>query len=224
MSAECPKCGAHLVGVAKQDALGAPVLDYECPVCELAKARTEIERLRAEYACFQDLAGKNVAKMLREADRLKAEISDHAEWAKAFAADPKNAEIVYAQDELGVLREAVRLAKEALSQYERILRMARNGATQVEPGHTCGPEGNCDTECMAAAYDAQFLHERRKAWMALRKHLTDHGLLRKNATDKKPPGARYGMDENEFRAWEQASDEVYDPESRSDEREEGEGK
>jgi len=55
-------------------------------------------------------------------------------------------------------------------------------------------------------------------------HLTDHGLLRKNATDKKPPDARYGMDENEFRAWEQASDEVYDPESRSDEREEGEGK
>ena len=204
MSAECPKCGAHLVGVAKQDALGAPVLDYECPVCELAKARTEIERLRAEYACFQDLAGKNVAKMLREADRLKAEISDHAEWAKAFAADPKNAEVVYAQDELGALRVAVTLTDELVKHVGNVL---------------------------VAAFDVGdkgLLEEKMNAMIlpfnALRKHLTNHNLLRKNAKDKKPPDARYGMDENEFRAWEQASDEVYDPESRSDEREEGEGK
>ena len=203
MSAECPKCGAHLVGVAKQDALGAPVLDYECPVCELAKARTEIERLRAEYACFQDLAGKNVAKMLREADRLKAEISDHAEWAKAFAADPKNAEVVYAQDELGALRVAVTLTDELVKHVGNVLVAAF---------------GVGDKGLLEEKMNAMIL-----PFNALRKHLTDHGLLRKNAKDKKPPDARYGMDENEFRAWEQASDEVYDPESRSDEREEGEG-
>ena len=191
---------------------------------DLELANAEIERLRGENmtcprcgakgegrrppACF-DCTDRvkaeldELPKLRAEIERLKTEISDHAEWAKAFAADPKNAEVVYAQDELGALRVAVTLTDELVKHVGNVL---------------------------VAAFDVGdkgLLEEKMNAMIlpfnALRKHLTNHNLLRKNAKDKKPPDARYGMDENEFRAWEQASDEVYDPESRSDEREEGEG-
>lgn len=60
--------------------------------------------------------------------------------------------------------ECLRNQKEQLKDLiRRLLPMAEDGLPLLPAGHTCGPEGNCDCECMAYAHGEQTLVEARKA-------------------------------------------------------------
>ena len=44
-----------------------------------------------------------------------------------------------------------------------IIPFIEHNKAEIEPGHTCGPEGNCDCTCMWAAYDERLLLRVREA-------------------------------------------------------------
>jgi len=61
------------------------------------------------------------------------------------------------------LREQVKAADELARMSDTACAYLNDSIPPPPPGHICGPEGNCDCDCMSRAYQEQFTVEFRKA-------------------------------------------------------------
>ena len=62
--------------------------------------------------------------------------------------------------QIGILEAKLEVANSHIRSLLAICE--RGGPVQTAPGHVCGPEGNCDEDCVAAFYDGEAMLAAKK--------------------------------------------------------------